>query len=62
MSKKVKIYLIIFILTVVLTFLLSSCGDAMDFLLGGWAESCCGSFAFIGAPLLMLKVINKKMY
>jgi hypothetical protein len=63
MSKKVKIYLIVFILAVALTFLLSSCDlilgyDPTDF------ESenfCCGAFGFIGAPLLMLKVINKKM-
>jgi hypothetical protein len=55
MSRKVKTYLTVFILAVALTFLLSSCDLIAE------SDYCCGGLGFIGAPLLMLKVINKNM-
>ena len=39
MSKS-KIFLSI-LLIILLSVFLAGCGEAMDFILGGWAETCC---------------------
>jgi hypothetical protein len=51
MSRKVKIYLTVFILVVALPLVLTSCKA-----FGVDVDTCCGGFAFIGIPLMLMKI------
>lgn len=54
--KKSKLILGI-LLIIFLSALLTGCGDAMDFILGGWVESCCGGFAPLPIAAICLKLL-----
>ena len=59
MTKKSKLYILIFIFVFALPLILSGC-DVGDLVLGGgWVEQCCGGLSFIGAPILMMMVTKK---
>ena len=53
--KKTKPLLSI-LLIIVLSILLAGCGEAMDFILGGWVESCCGGLAPLPIAAICLKL------